>query len=63
MYHLPCVWRTPVPKICVLSEMLCVIQYTYVLLMCVIYNCIHLTEQQERLELLVSAVKVIDEDR
>ena len=33
------------------------------MLMCVIYNCMHSTEQQRRLELLMSAVKIIDEDR
>ena len=35
----------------------------YDMLTCVIYNCMHSTEQQRRLELLVSAVKIIDEDR
>ena len=38
----------------------------YDMLTCMIYNCMHSTrstEQQRRLELLVSAVKIIDEDR
>ena len=62
MYHLPRVCRTLVPEICVRPEMLRVIQYSDVLT-CMIYNCMHSTEQHGRLELLVSAVNVIDEDR
>ena len=53
---------TLVPKICVRPEMLHVFQSIDVLT-CVIYNCMHSTEKQERLELLVSAMKIIDEDR
>ena len=52
MYHLPCICRTPVPKISVYPEMLRVFRYID-MLTCVIYNCMHLTEQQGRLELLV----------
>ena len=62
MYHLPRVRRTLVPEIRVRPEMLCIFRYIDVLT-CVIYNCMHSTEQQRRLELLVSAVKIIDEDR
>ena len=50
MYHLPYVCCTLVPKICVLPEMLDVFWYIDVL-MCMIYNCMHSTEQQGRLEL------------
>ena len=61
MYHLPRVCRTLVPEIRVRPEMLCVFQYIDVLT-CVIYNCTRLNGQ-ERLELLVSAMNNIDEDR
>ena len=61
MYHLPCICRTLVPEICVRPEMLRVFP---------VYWCAHMrdlqlhsTEQQGRLELLVSAMKIIDEDR
>ena len=62
MYHLPRVFHTLVPEIRVRPEMLRVFQYIDVLT-CVIYNSMHSTEQQRRLELLVSAVKIINEDR
>ena len=58
MYHL---LRTVVPKIRVCLEMLRVFQYIDVLT-CVVYNCMHSTEQQRQLELLVSTVIFIDED-
>ena len=45
MYHLPCVCCTLVSEIRVRPEMLHVIQYIDVLT-CVIYNCMHSTEQQ-----------------
>ena len=61
MYHLPRVCRTPVPEIRVRPEMLRVFRYID-MLTCVIYNCLS-TEQQGQLELLVSARKIIDEDR
>ena len=62
MYHLPSVCRTLVPEIHVCPKMLHVIRYIDVL-MCMIYNCMYSTEQQGRLELLVSAMKIIDKDR
>ena len=62
MYHLPRICCTLVPEIYVRREMLRVFRYIDVL-MCVIYNCMHSTEHQGRLELLMSAVKIIDEDR
>ena len=62
MYHLPRVCHTLVPEIRVHPEMIHVFQYIDVLT-CVIYNCMHSTEQQRSLELLLSAVKIIDEDR
>ena len=62
MYHLPRVCRTLVPEIHVHPEMLHVFWYID-MLTCVIYNCMQSTEQQGRMELLVSAVKIIDEDR
>ena len=43
---LPRICRTLVPKICVCPEMLRVFQYIDVLT-CVIYNCMHSTEQQK----------------
>ena len=55
MYHLPRVFRTLVPEIRVRPEMLRVFRYID-LLTCMIYNCIHSTEQQGQLELLMSAV-------
>ena len=55
MYHLPRICCTLVPEICVCPEMLHVFQYIDVLT-CMIYNYMHLTEQQRGLELLVSAV-------
>ena len=61
MYHLPRVCRTLVPEICVHPEMLRIDVLT-----CVIYNCtrqLNGQERHERLELLVSAVNNIDEDR
>ena len=60
--HLSHVCPTLVPKIRVRPEMLCVFRYIDVLT-CVIYNCMHSTKQQGWLELLVSAVKIIDKDR
>ena len=45
MYHLPRVCRTLVPEIRVHPEMLHVFRYIDVLT-CVIYNCMHSTEQQ-----------------
>ena len=66
MYHLPRVCRTLVPEIRVRPEMLRVFQYIDVLT-CVIYNCTRLNSQEverhELLDLLVSAVKNMDEDR
>ena len=56
IYLLSHICHTLVPKICVCSEMLRVFWYIGVL-MCQIYNC------TQRLELLVSAMKIIDEDR
>ena len=50
-----------VPKIRVCPEMLRVFQYIDVLT-CVVYNCMHSTEQQGQLELLVSTVIFIGED-
>ena len=61
MYHLPHIWCTLVPEIGVCPEMLRVFWYIAVL-MCMIYNCVHSTEQQRRLELLVPAVIFINED-
>ena len=61
MHHLPRVCRTLVPKICVRPEMLRIDVLT-----CMIYNCtreLNGQEQHERLELLVSAVNNINEDR
>ena len=60
MYHLPRICCTLVPKIRVCPEILHVFRYIDVL-MCVIYNCMHSTEQQlnskdDCLELLVSAM-------
>ena len=55
MYHLPRVCCTLVPEIRVRSGMLHVLWYID-LLTCVIYNCMHSTEQQLQLELLLSAV-------
>ena len=60
MYHLYTLHL--VPEICVCPEMLRVFWYIDVLT-CMVYNCMQLTEQQGRLELLVSAVIFIDEDR
>ena len=58
MYHLPCVCRTLVPEIHVHPKML---QYIDVL-MCILQ--LHLNQQQGcGLELLMSAIKIIDEDR
>ena len=57
MYHLPCVCCTLVSP-----EMFRVFWYID-LLTYVIYNYMHSTEQQGRLELLISAMKIIDEDR
>ena len=62
LYHLPRVCCTLVPEICVRPEIHRVFQYIDVLT-CVMYNCMHSTEQQGRLELLMYAVKIIDEDR
>ena len=67
MYHLPRICRTLVPEIHVHPEMLRVFRYID-MLTCVSYNCTRLkdlcsTEQQGRLELLVSAVKIINEGR
>ena len=62
MYHLPHVCRTLVLEICVRPEMLRVFRYIDVVTY-VIYNCMHSTEQQRSLELLVPAVKIINEDR
>ena len=63
MYHLPRVCRTLVPEIRVRPEILRVFQYIDVLT-CVIYNTrLNGQERHERLELLVSAVNNIDEDR
>ena len=61
MYHLPRVCRTLVPEIRVHPEILCVFHMPT----CVIYNCTRLNSQErhERLELLVSALNNIDEDR
>ena len=63
MYHLLPIWRILAPKIRVCHEMLRVFRYINVLT-CVIYNCMHSTEQQGLLELhvLVSAVIFIDKD-
>ena len=47
MYHLPYVCCTLVPEICVLPDVFWYID----VLMCMIYNCMLLTEQQGRLEL------------
>ena len=61
MYHLYTLHL--VPEICVCPEMLRVFWYIDVLT-CMVYNCMQLTElQQGRLELLVSAVIFIHEDR
>ena len=67
MYHLPRICHTLVPEIHVHPEMLHVFRYID-MLTCVSYNCTRLkdlcsTEQQGRLELLVSAIKIIDEGR
>ena len=57
MYHLPRrVSRTLVPEIRVRPKILRAFRY-FDILTCVIYSCMHSTEQQGRLELLVSAVK------
>ena len=58
MYHLPRICHTLVPEICVHPEILGVFRYIGVLT-CMIYNCMHSTEQQRRSELLVSAVKIL----
>ena len=63
MYHLPCVCHTLVPEIRVRPEILHVFLYINILMIYMIYYCMHSTDQQERLELLVSAMKIIDEDR
>ena len=52
MYHLLHVCRTIVPEIRVRPEMLCVFRYIDVPT-CMIYNCLHSTEHQGQLELLV----------
>ena len=57
-----CICRTLFPEIRVRPEMLQVFRYID-MLTCVIYNCMHSTEQQGQLELLMSAVKIINEDR
>ena len=62
MYHLPRICCTLVPEIHVRPEMLHAFRYIDVLT-CIIYNCVHSTEQQGRLELLMSAVEIIDKDR
>ena len=64
MYHLPRICRTLVPEIRVRPKMLRVFRYID-MLTCVIYNCTRLNSQErhERLELLVSAMKIIYEDR
>ena len=62
LYHLPRVCRILVPEVYVRPEMLRVFQYIEVLT-CMIYNCMHSTEQQRRLELLMFAMNIIDEDR
>ena len=59
LYHLPHVCHTLVPEIHVCPEMLHVFRYIY-MLTCVI---LHSTEQQERLELLKSTVKIINKDK
>ena len=51
LYHLPCVCRILIPEICVRPVMLHAFWYIDVL-MCVIYICMHWTEQQGRLEAL-----------
>ena len=48
MYHLLRTCRTLIPKILVRPEMLRVFWYID-MLMCVIYNCTHSTEQQGQL--------------
>ena len=57
IYHLLRVCHTLVPEIYVHPEMFCVFRYIEVLTY-VINNC----TQQEWLELLMSSVKIIDED-
>ena len=52
MYHLPRVCCTLVPEIRVCHKMLCVF-WCIDVLTCVIYSCMHLTEQQGQLELLI----------
>ena len=47
MYHLPHVCRTLVSEICVHPEILCVFQHIDVLT-CMIYNCMHSTEDSEQ---------------
>ena len=59
VYHLSHICRTLIPEICVCPEMLHAFRYIDVL-MCMIYNCMHSTEQQARLELLIL---IINEDR
>ena len=58
MYQLPHVCRTLIPEICMYALKCSV--YSGILT-CVVYNC-RLIEQQGRLELLVSAMKIIDEE-
>ena len=65
MYHLPRVCYALVPEIRVHPEILCIFRYIDVRT-CVIYNCIRLITNSKRLKIgarLVSAVKIIDEDR
>ena len=62
MYQLSHICHTLVPEIRVCSEMIHVFWYID-MITGVVYNCMHSTEQQGQLELLVSVVKIIDEDR
>ena len=56
MYHLPRVCHTLVP---VYALKYSVHSGIIDMLMCVIYNCMHSTEQQGRSELLMSAMKIL----
>ena len=62
MYHLPCICRTLVPKICVCPDILCVFQYID-MLTCVVTTTYNSTEQQGQLELLTFAMISINKDR
>ena len=60
LYYLPHVCHTLVSKIHVCHKTLRVFRYIDMIVICMIYNCMHSNEHQGR---PLSAVKIIDEDR